>query len=1342
MIDMLSGKLKAVIVVFVSLITVLSMLGFFYGSDFSAAPASSARSAVSAQPAVLQTQPAASTGHTTLKGLVNNALKDRNITKDIFIPNVNFLPGMQGNHVEPLYGQSPAPMGIGDFGLVNQDGQIVGTEMQTSSFEGTWNVNNLTAFNLGNDGPYSVTVQLNTILAHTTVLGKSNYVYWTQNVIVYSTRTNELTFEDNIWNFSSPTAVMTSGTIYNSTGNVIPYPGVHIALGPTVTLQYPFTVNLFLNTTVLDGRDTVYFNYSIPTLKLSGTYDRVMFNSIHGMHSRYSAQPAYFEVNGNKLNPEGLLYDAELMIGGPGGGSTNSIYAMNSTMSLKYLSTPQQAISPQPHYTEIFSNTGSNSPGTGGRYLNVPSAFDFGTDTGETSEGVAVAWNSQDQAILTAGPSLLYGMWNVSSATGMEHFTGQVSPSNAFMFVDSGTSVNPDNAGWSPLSASGTYNFWLPAGTYTAEYLLSYYSTVTSRLTGSSMMTTLSKNTAAGIYTPLFASSDAQLANISMSGNGSRDNPYIAENVQVTNINPLFSQVNDFLFPVFEGVMIMNTNAYFQMNEMPNFTFQMPQYLDAFLTFYNISETNYMGYWLYNTSDISIWNTSLITGWFSPFGSGFPYANIIMWNSSSDLVGSSVFQTMDSSMLIFGGTNNTVWGNTFMNVSPLLLNQSGVANVTLYGIQLALSIYSSGNLIYNNNFTTSLPAYSPDYSIYTGNPAYYENSWNVSLRPAASVSMVNGYNLSGSIVNSTYQGGNYWYNFNGIIPYNDTGCIAIGGDYEPLNILMVPYGPLIQTPMDAIVVVPVYAAYVSHSTTSTITNNSVYFPYGSYSSIGVTFFDQFISNPFDDSFIVQAGNTQILAGNTLEDENTSVTQPVTQYYSILQGETSVTALSPQFSPGYASRLSTWFTFYLGPEAAHPQTVIPAFTDISFPTPANAFPNNVPIPFNVTRTANVTFPAHITSAYVNFYEQQNGNDEFWYASEPPFREFKIFIGNQLVATVEPYPNIQTGGGNLFQWQPILAIGAEVYPPHEINLSPYLSLLRGTQEVKVEVINDENLWIRSALNFMINTSSQQVSSHLISNNFQFSYTNIQSPETNLTTESIPSNATYLNDTNYASSVLTATGISAEANYLANYYSRSTDIFFGNSTEFDPNENVVNVTSTGFVIPIVESFFVNETITSFSSSTNYYYNGRGTISGEMNVTNFETEYIQINGTSSEYLYLNDTGVLKAIGVGFNVTQIRDTTDYTTVSYEFNGIPGGYNTVSYNNTTVTGNGFFVGTLVHDVLTSLTYNHAMTSKSVQSLTELNGKVIGFYDLYEVAVNNSLVTRNGNLVTYDVSSGT
>ncbi len=396
-----------------------------------------------------------------------------------------------------------------------------------------------------------------------------------------------------------------------------------------------------------------------------------------------------------------------------------------------------------------------------------------------------------------------------------------------------------------------------------------------------------------------------------------------------------------------------------------------------------------------------------------------------------------------------------------------------------------------------------------------------------------------------------------------------------------------------------------------------------------------------------------------------------------------------------------------------------------------------------IPYNISRTTNVTFPSNVTSAYIDFYEQQNGNDEFWYANEPPFREFRIFIGGVLVDTVQPYPNIQTGGGDLFLWQPILAIGAELYPPHVISLTPYLSLLHGKQNITVEVIDDENLWIRSALNFMVNTTAAPVMPVYFSSSFSFSNMYTQTPPTNKTTLSIPSSANYLNDSQTVMETLTSTGITSLPNETVTSTYVKADTFFGNSSEYNPNGNIAIQTSNGFEIPIIENFYVNDTITESQTTTYDIYNGSGnSFSGFITITSIKQAYYQINGTSTEILYFNDTRNLVSIGIGFNVTQIRTIREFVSVSYDISGNSGYYTTFSYNSTVVEGKGFFVGTLNSESeLTSLSYNHAVTIKTINSYSIINNRIISFYILYEEAINNSLVLRNGQLIAYKVLSG-
>lgn len=537
-------------------------------------------------------------------------------------------------------------------------------------------------------------------------------------------------------------------------------------------------------------------------------------------------------------------------------------------------------------------------------------------------------------------------------------------------------------------------------------------------------------------------------------------------------------------------------------------------------------------------------------------------------------------------------------------------------------------------------------------------------------------------------------------------------------------------GPAVPHPAGSTVIVPVYNVFVSHNTTSSVENTSVVFPAGHFSRITVTFFDQYISNPFDTSFIVSVDNVQMLAGNTLELENTSVTQNVTEYSSILSGNATVFTTCPQFNPGYSSALSVWFTFYNGTPASQPNVVLPAFTNINFPTPQNAFPNNVPLPFNVSRSVNVTFPDNVTSASLNLYIQQNGNDEFWYTLQPPFREFRVFINNTLVGTVQPYPNVQTGGGDLFLWQPILGIGAELYPPHVINLNPYLSLLKGKKEITVQVVNDENLWIRAAANFMLTTTQGQTTSGHSHSAFSFHDSYTQTPATNFTTKSIPSSAAYLNDTQYVNETLVSSGYAMHGKTSTFSSSVQRVSFFANSSEFDPNFNILQNTSFGQAFVYTQSFYLREyinTTTSTSVGMNLGFYHRMLSSTQTSVD----RYYQINGTALEYVVLNPFSVV----VGFNVTQIKMVDMHSTTTV----LEGNHyaRSVRFNNTfeKVSGNGIFAAELnSNNVITVLTYNHATTAKTVFSVAGSSGNGVSFYMLKEKAVNNSLVNRNGTLV--------
>ncbi|MCI4372458.1 MAG: thermopsin [Thermoplasmata archaeon] len=398
----------------------------------SAAPAAAAAgagpaSAMVVAPASLHTAPTAAaaaptvapTGAAAAESRILSALKSDNVPqKDVFLPNFGSHFSTRGNTVSPLYGVAPAPMGLGDFGVRDVNGTNVGTISYTSSVEGAVTLNSVNPIYVTSSDPDGFTMQLNTVLTHTDVLGTASYQYWIQNVPVYNPVLSTLSFEDNIWNFSSPTAGMQASTIFSGDGQVVP--GVfYYAIGPAYHVSTPFTVEVYNNASVVNDRPTVFFNYTVVAGggMVSGSFDQVEFNSSATPPTSPAPSPT-FQINGEFANPTNfLLNDAEIMLGGPGGGSTTTLMGIQGSMGLWTL------------------------PNGTSTYQAVPAGYDFGTDTGETSEGIAeyATTGSNPVAELNAGPSILYPLWGIVGAhQGAEKITVNLSPIIAFVFASRG----------------------------------------------------------------------------------------------------------------------------------------------------------------------------------------------------------------------------------------------------------------------------------------------------------------------------------------------------------------------------------------------------------------------------------------------------------------------------------------------------------------------------------------------------------------------------------------------------------------------------------------------------------------------------------------------------------------------------------------------------------------------------------------------------------------------------------------------------------------------------------------------------------------------------------------
>ncbi len=725
--------------------------------------------------------------------------------KFVYLPNI-YAQNLGQQGVSPLYSRGPAPMGLTDYGFMEPSGLKIPYTYQTSSFLGTVMFEDLNAQYLMNSNPDTVAAQLSAVLTVSSGQGNHTDYFWVKNIMLYTPSTGEAQFISNIWDLSSASLALPNGIIESGNGSLIPGIMYYYA-GPVIQMVEENTVGLYINSVEINGHDAVVFQYSSGTgehgeVPAGTTFDTVILST-----STYeqTGSDAKFVVDGFSKTPSGLLKDVELAITGPGMGSTSSIYSANGQLTLKFL-------------------------GPDGTYTKLPAAYNYGSNTGETIQGLSVWWSSQmkPMAHLSTGPSLLVSMWGSQvSHSGAVNLQGKIDPPNSFVFISMGTKFDNNTASWAPINENGTYKFSLPGRiSYTIEVMASnfepQYVTIATATNeseeegtgephgggggGEGADTTLAWtnftldfNGARGVYTPLYANGNEQLVNLTQGrssngtpvGNGTLADPYLLENNQYVRINELFTRTNNFLYPQFSGILIQNTNKTVRVDSPPSFQYKYPVDQYMLLNSMGLPYFNNLNMIFQNTSGVILSNATSITGWFPNTILQENIANVMIIDSSDFLVASNTFRSMGTSLSIYSGNsgsdNITVWGNTF--VRDVLMDSSYSAALMHGTNPLAVSLFSSGNLIYNNYFGQQTTVRSPLHDPYTMEPTMYWNSWNLPDKMGLSfTNTVNGIGLNGSIVECGYQGGNYWEDQNvDQVPYNVNGEIAYGGDFIPLH---------------------------------------------------------------------------------------------------------------------------------------------------------------------------------------------------------------------------------------------------------------------------------------------------------------------------------------------------------------------------------------------------------------------------------------------------------------------------------------------------------------------------------------------------------------------------
>lgn len=249
-----------------------------------------------------------------------------------------------------LYKNEPAPMGIADFGI-GPNG--VPYSYNTTSFLGTISLNNLTTYNqsLGSSSS-QMGFQLNVNLFFKD--GGNVYAYWVQDVADFNTTDNSFYMVDNIWNMSSSSANMHNSTISGSgtIGNSSSTKFYYYVYQHLFSLTYPEKLTLQINaTTSTSGLPEIEFMFNDGSGMI--TYDKPIF-----LFTKNITSGPFFLVDGKQYEPDRYsFYDAELIMGGPGGGTKTTDVYSNVSLQLQYWN--------------------------GMNYQFISNAYNFGSDTAE-----------------------------------------------------------------------------------------------------------------------------------------------------------------------------------------------------------------------------------------------------------------------------------------------------------------------------------------------------------------------------------------------------------------------------------------------------------------------------------------------------------------------------------------------------------------------------------------------------------------------------------------------------------------------------------------------------------------------------------------------------------------------------------------------------------------------------------------------------------------------------------------------------------------------------------------------------------------------------------------------
>ncbi|HZY70677.1 MAG TPA: peptide-N4-asparagine amidase [Thermoplasmata archaeon] len=368
-------------------------------------------------------------------------------------------------------------------------------------------------------------------------------------------------------------------------------------------------------------------------------------------------------------------------------------------------------------------------------------------------------------------------------------------------------------------------------------------------------------------------------------------------------------------------------------------------------------------------------------------------------------------------------------------------------------------------------------------------------------------------------------------------------------------------------------------------------------PTGPFALIELNYTGVVSGNVYDSSYRAYVDGAPILFGTTPEYGQWTVLKDITQYSALFQGTVNVTfLLSAAVLAGGSFSTSVSVLFYPVPTGAAP----PRTPNVVLPIWSTAYVK----PTATTLSASVSVPTNATNATLDLFAYGFETDEFWYAtgpSEKAFRDVQVSVNGTNVASVFPFPYLNTGGLDLFLWRPIPAVFTLDDRPYRIDLTGALGSLEGTHTLSASVAGrDPNSdWLVMGVLFVYTSASAGAAKTLtapsafnVVDNLRTDHATYWDETATLAYSYSSSYTTGSGTTNVTSSVAQrfvndvagnsvwenisgATGMSFWTNYSGGGGGRAVDLGYGFPLNLDLGSRFVETSNTGGTYPIYGNF-----------------------------------------------------------------------------------------------------------------------------------------------------------------------